>query len=208
MNWVDLTILGVIFISAIIGWLRGFMREVLSVGAWIAAAWVAASYREQAAAMLAPYLPSADLALPVGASLAFIIALILFSVAAAVLSRIAQTSALSPLDSTLGIVFGLVRGAVVVLVAYIGGGMLLPSDRWPPAVQDAKTLPYIQSSAVKVMAMVPADYRPVVAPLPGTPGANTASGLPAMPRIGPESSTVGKALEGMMPPSSPPPTRP
>ena len=163
MNWVDLTILGVIAISAVIGWLRGFVREVLSVGAWIAAAWIAAKYYEQVATMITPYLPSSDIAVPAAFGVVFVGALILLSILAAVISRLARVSALSPLDSTLGIVFGILRGALVVVVAYIAGAMLLPVDRWPPPVQNARLLPYIYRGATTLVAMAPPEYRPAVA---------------------------------------------
>jgi membrane protein required for colicin V production len=176
MNWVDLTILGVIAISAAIGWLRGFLREVLSIGAWIAAAWIAADWYERVAGMIAPYLPSADIAAPAAFGAVFLAALILLSIAAAVISRLARISALSPLDSTLGIVFGIVRGALVVVVAYITGAMLLPVDRWPPPVQNARLLPYIYRGATTLVALAPREYRPAVA-APAAPE----TALPATP---------------------------
>ncbi len=176
MNWVDLTILGVIGISAAIGWLRGFLREVLSIGAWVAAAWIAADWYERAATLIGPYLPSPEFAVPAAFGVVFLAALILLSIVAAVISRLARISALSPLDATLGIVFGIVRGAVVVVVAYIAGAMLLPVDRWPPPVQNARLLPYIYRGATTLVALAPSEYRPAVAapaipatPLPATP---------------------------------------
>ena len=43
LNWVDYTIIGVIALSAVISIARGFVREVLSLIAWIGAFWVALS---------------------------------------------------------------------------------------------------------------------------------------------------------------------
>ncbi len=57
-----------------------------------------------------------------------------------------------------------------------GARMLLPVDRWPPAVQDARVLPYIHSGSEKLVALLPQEYRPNVAPPPGTPGG---TGIPS-----------------------------
>ena len=44
------------------------------------------------------------------------------------------------LIARLGLVFGLARGAALVIVAYIVAGMVIPVDRWPDAVLEARSL--------------------------------------------------------------------
>ncbi len=44
MNWVDLVVLAVVLVSGLVGVLRGMVREVLGVAAWVAAAWIASPY--------------------------------------------------------------------------------------------------------------------------------------------------------------------
>jgi membrane protein required for colicin V production len=99
-----------------------------------------------------------------------------FSTIASVLSRSVQNSPLATLDGTLGLAFGLARGAVLAALVYIGAALLLPTDRWPPPVLQARLVPYIHETAVCSAALVPQAYRPAVPP-PGTLA--TAAPLPA-----------------------------
>ncbi|MGB1883221.1 MAG: CvpA family protein, partial [Gammaproteobacteria bacterium] len=55
MNWVDGAVIGIVLISVLVSVLRGFVREVLSLLAWIAAFWVASAYAVPASELLAPY---------------------------------------------------------------------------------------------------------------------------------------------------------
>ena len=50
------------------------------------------------------------------------------------IGAIVRGSVLGGLDRTLGLLFGLVRGAALVVFAYILAGVVLPIDRWPPQV--------------------------------------------------------------------------
>jgi len=58
MQWPDLVLLGVMVLSALIAFSRGFVREVLSVGAWIGAAAVALTFHTAVNPLLSPYMPS------------------------------------------------------------------------------------------------------------------------------------------------------
>jgi membrane protein required for colicin V production len=166
MNWVDLAILGVIALSAVIGWMRGFVREMLGLVSWALAAWIAVKYYHTAAPFAAIYIPNPDIGDPVAFGAVFLAALIFLSVIASIIGRLARDSSFSMLDGTLGIAFGAVRGVVLMFCAYIAGGMLLPAERWPPVVQDARSLPYIYSGAVWVRSLVPAPYQPGPPPPP------------------------------------------
>jgi membrane protein required for colicin V production len=162
MNWVDGAVLAAILVSGLIGWVRGLVREVLGVGAWVLAAYVAFTWYDRAEPLARRYIGNPDIANPVAFGVIFVVALVVLSVVASVISRAVQGSALSAVDGTLGLAFGLVRGAVLVAVAYIAGALLLPIDRWPPPVQDARSLPYIHDAAAWIASMVPPHYRPAV----------------------------------------------
>ena len=79
------------------------------------------------------------------------------------LARVVRTSLLGGLDRTLGLVFGIVRGFALLVVAYIIGGMLLPPERWPSPVLAARSLPYISRGAQWAIGELPAEFRPRLA---------------------------------------------
>jgi membrane protein required for colicin V production len=187
MNWVDLGIVAVVVLSAVIGWMRGFVREVLGVASWAIAAYIAVEWYPTASPFVLTYIPNPDIANPVAFGAVFLAALIVLSVIASMIGRLARDSALSSVDGTLGIAFGVARGAVILFCAYIAAGMLLPADRWPPMVQDARTLPYIYSGAIWVASMVPTQYRPAVVSPPSGRETRAADLLQANP--------TGRALD-------------
>ena len=115
MGWVDATLLVVLFFSVVVGMVRGFVFECLSLAGWLAA-WFAAQW---AAPALAPHIPvgSGGSALNLGAAfvLAFIAALVVWSLLARLIRLLIHATPLSVPDRLLGAGFGALRGAVLLL---------------------------------------------------------------------------------------------
>ena len=158
-SYLDLAIAGIILLSALFAVVRGFVREVLSVAAWIGAGLVAlygfTPLRPHARDLLGPGL-IADIAL--GAVL-FLFALIVFSLITHAVARRVRGSALSAVDRTLGLVFGIVRGAVLVCLAYLLLGWAVPAAEHPPWVKEARALPLVQQGATWLTTLVPKEFR-------------------------------------------------
>lgn len=158
-NYLDLAVLGVILLSALFAVMRGFVREVLSVAGWIGAALVAlygfTPLRPHARDLLGPSL-IADIAL--GAVL-FLFALIVFSLVTHAIASRVRGSALSAVDRTLGLVFGIVRGAALVCLAYLLLGWAVPAAEHPPWITGARTLPFVQQGATWLTRLVPQEFR-------------------------------------------------
>lgn len=165
LNWVDAVVLAVLALSALLAFARGLVREALGVGAWVLAGLIAGPYG------IFPYVqpwargqfndPStADIAAFGGV---FLISLIVLWVVAGALSSFVQRSALGGLDRTLGLLFGLARGAVVLGAAYIIASFALPPDQWPPPLVQARSINLLYRDAAWLAEQVPAQYRPTVA---------------------------------------------
>jgi membrane protein required for colicin V production len=160
MTWVDLAVFGFLGISGLLAFARGFVREILGVGAWagaIAAAFlVLPSMRD----MVRGWMPSPEWIDPVSFALVFLGSLIVFTIIAGTLGGLVRRSALGGVDRTLGLVFGLARGAVVVVIAYILGQMVFPIERWPQPVLHALVLYPTYQAAVMARDRLPENYRP------------------------------------------------
>jgi membrane protein required for colicin V production len=169
MTSVDLVVLGVMFLSGLVAFTRGLVREVLSVVAWVGAAATAMAFLPAVRPLLAPHLPSPEWVDPAGYILLFIVSLILFSLIAKTIAHAVRSSAIGGIDRTLGLVFGLARGAALAIAAYIFACMAIPPDHWPPSVLESRSLPYIYSGAAWVARMMPPEYQPQVPP-PPAPG--------------------------------------
>lgn len=162
MNWVDIFVLAVIAISALSAFLRGFVSEALGIGAWIGAAVVAIWGAPGFEPNVRQWTGSAELSMPIAYIGVFIVALILLSVGVAMIGGVVRGVGLGMLDSSLGILFGIVRGALVVSVAYFAASRLVPVERWPDAVLDARALPYAYQGAAWLADRIPPQYRPSI----------------------------------------------
>ncbi len=186
MNWVDAAFIAVVVISAIVAYFRGLVREVLSLGAWVGAAVAALLAREPLRPHVSQWLEPPMLADVVGTGAVFLIVLIILKIITNMIADRVQDSMLGGVDRILGLAFGAVRGAFLLVLAYILAGMFAPeTTTWPPAVKQARGLPIIADAARRVIERVPEAYRPrlVEPPGPGGPSVDDLLRPPARSRI-------------------------
>ncbi len=188
MNLVDLGVLAVLAVSALLGLSRGVVRELLGLAAWLLAGYGAWRFGPEARPMAEQAIGNPDVADPVAYIVVFVVLLILFSLVANLVGRVVRVSALGGLDRTLGLVYGLARGAAVLVAIYIPVSLMLPADRWPPAALRARSLQPLYRGAVWALAHVPDGDKLHVAPPPDGPPATEDELLHATPEgraIGP-----------------------
>ena len=166
MNLVDLVVLAILGVSALLGLSRGVVREMLGLGSWVLAGYLAFRFGPGVQPMMRQAIGDPALADPASYILVFVVVLIALSLLANLVGRIVRVSALGGIDRTLGLMFGLGRGALLLVAAYIPLALMLPPDRWPEPVLHARTLPYIFDGAVWAAGHLPPLYRPRVAPPP------------------------------------------
>lgn len=132
IGWVDATMLVVLGVSVIVGIVRGFVFELLSLAGWLVA-WFAAQW---AAPVAAPYVPigAPGSALNLGAAFAvvFVVALIAWAIAARLIRLLLHATPLSLPDRGLGALFGLLRGVVLLLAVAVVVGFTpaVKSSAW------------------------------------------------------------------------------
>jgi membrane protein required for colicin V production len=182
LNWVDLSVIAILAISALLAFLRGFVREVLGIGAWVGAAFISVKAYDAVLPKFQEWIPNPDFSGPAAYAAVFLVALILLSVLAGMVGGIVRMSLLGGIDRTLGVVFGLVRGAALIAVAYILGGMVMEVGRWPDPVLKARTLPYAYAGAAWAASLLPEDFRPNVQPPPAGREARAEDLLHATPQ--------------------------
>jgi membrane protein required for colicin V production len=155
VNAVDLAVLVVIALSAVFAFARGFVREALSIVAWVGAALITLYGFASAYDMVARFVATPLLAELVAGVGLFLVALIGLTILTGFLARFVQSSALSPIDRTLGLIFGVARGAVLVSLAYLLLDISLPQPDRPHWLQDAKSEPLLARGADMLRGVLP-----------------------------------------------------
>lgn len=161
MTWVDGVVLAVLLLSAGIAYVRGAVREVLGIGAWLGALVVAIGAEPATRPLAERYVQPEWLASGIAIGAVFLVVLIVLKILIHWVAGHVQRSALGGVDRALGLVFGLARGAFIVVLAYIVGGLAMPAaDRWPEEVRQARSLPWAADGARWVVDRLPEDFRP------------------------------------------------
>src|SRR5262245_54738212 len=112
----DIILLGVMLISALLAMIRGFLREVLSIAAWVIAAVAATLCYSKLLPLAKSYFNNDIVAAGVVIGGTFLATLLIVSVITVRFSDMVLDSRIGALDRTLGFLFGLARGLVIVVV--------------------------------------------------------------------------------------------
>ena len=154
MNWTDGLILGVLALSILIGLFRGLVSEVLSLVIWIAAFWVAWTFGPVVSAQLEHTIALPSLRYFVGYGVCFVAVLIVGALVRFALRRLIWSTGLSGIDRLLGMLFGFVRGVLIVtLLVFLVGLTGLTREPW---WQQSMLLPQFQSAAAWLGQNIPA----------------------------------------------------
>jgi membrane protein required for colicin V production len=158
INGLDLAVLAVLLVSALIAFMRGFVHEVLSIGSWVGAS-LGALYGVPYAQPIARKFIAIEWAADAAAMVAlFLILMLVLSLLTNALSKSVKTSALSGLDRSLGVLFGLARGAVILAIALLVTDWLIKREERPKWMADAKTLPFVQVASDELKGLMPASF--------------------------------------------------
>lgn len=166
----DVILGGVMLVSALLALMRGFTREVLSLIAWglAAVAALGAFYSEELHAPVKEYIQPDALATAVTAGGAFLVVLIVVSLISVKLADWILDSSAGPFDRTLGFFYGLLRGLLLVVVAYMFYVWLKPAERREDWVRNARSLPVIEATRDVIVSFLPAKFAETLSESAGT----------------------------------------
>lgn len=169
MTGFDIAIIVFVVASGLFAFVRGFIREVLSIIAWFGAA-VAALY---AIPYLRPFAlrftTNGHLADAASAFVAFIVALIILSMITAAIANRVKNSPAGGLDRMVGFVFGLARGALLACLVYAAMTVIMPAlDASPSWWTQSRTRPLLQAGLEGLERLAPH-----TSPAPPTAGSVT-----------------------------------
>lgn len=116
MNWADWLIIGVIGISTLISLKRGFIKEALSLLIWVVAFVVARTFSQNMASLLIEYIDAYSVRMAVAFAILFAMTLVIGALVNYLVATLVKATGLTGTDRALGMVFGMARGALLVVV--------------------------------------------------------------------------------------------
>lgn len=159
----DGVVAGVILISAVLAFSRGFVREVMAIAAWIVAGVAAFVFAPDVVPLMneVPYLSdfigtSCELGILAAFTVVFVIALVLLSFFTPVFSSAVKNSPLGGLDAGLGFLFGVARGALLVVVALIAYDRIA-GDEPIAAIADSRSAAIFAEAQTSVEDQIPTE---------------------------------------------------
>lgn len=176
MTVADFAVIGIVLLAGITAFSLGLVRVVLALLGWVGAAaatlygfryvrpiaqdWISVGFLADAAA---------------GFSI-FLVSLIVLTIISHAIGRRVRDSALSALDRSLGLVFGLALGGVLVSLGYLGvvwaTDMPAEASKQPPWVREARTRPLVEWGAARLQRLAPAEWAGQMTRQPSAPEAS------------------------------------
>jgi membrane protein required for colicin V production len=148
----DVLILLVLLGSTFIGLVRGFVREAVSVAFWIIAIWAAWKFAPLVEPRLGGLLADPRIAPWVGRLVVLVLVLLIGWIIGMLLGYFTRSMGLGPLDRLIGLLFGILRGLVLMGLMIIGGELLhLNQEEWWGR---SKLIPYGETVGDWLRAMV------------------------------------------------------
>lgn len=167
----DLVILGVLFVSAVFAFLRGFIREVLTilgvVGGLAAALafgrelvplmseWIGVDPKAEEPQLMLGVVPYTIVADVLAYGSIFLVVVIILSVVSNLLAGWARTIGLGAIDRTLGVIFGIARGVLVLAVLYLLPYLLFEGDTRKDWFKDSRLIVYIEQTSAWLAEFLP-----------------------------------------------------
>lgn len=160
---IDAAVAGVIVLSAILAYSRGFVREAMAIVGWIGAAILAFIFAPSAQPLVKE-LPvvgeflsdSCELSVVAAFAGVFAIGLIVAALFTPLFSSAVQRSALGGIDQALGFLFGALRGVLLIAVAFIVYDRVL-SDQAIPMIDDSRTAKVFANFQANIDENIPTD---------------------------------------------------
>ena len=142
INWIDATALILVLGSSIFAYFRGFTHELFSIFGWTMAIILAVNFFADLTPFAAKYILDPLLAQIASGAAIFFISMVISGLINGWVSRRVLASGISSLDRSLGFLYGLVRGAILVSITFLTIHQLLGEGTRPDVLKEAKVTPF------------------------------------------------------------------
>jgi membrane protein required for colicin V production len=163
MSPLDIGVIAIVLIAGLVAFSMGFVRVVLALSGWVGAAFATMYGFQYVKPFARQWISPGFLADAAAGLVIFIATLVVLTIVSHAIGRQVRNSGLSALDRSLGLVFGLFLGAVIVSLGYISIGSVtdLSKDtaKQPEWISSARSKPWLQWGARQLQALAPPEFR-------------------------------------------------
>jgi uncharacterized membrane protein required for colicin V production len=154
-TFLDALVVLIVLVSVVYATWRGFLWETLTIFAWVAAAFACLYFGPYVIPLMRSMVGETWVASVLAYSAVFLAVFIPFAFISHRFSETVKHSPIGPLDRAAGVAFGVVRGLVIVGLAYLAFTYFIPINKHPNWVRDARLLPLVQDSTQVLLSVVP-----------------------------------------------------
>ena len=158
MTGFDIIVLLLVGIGAIYGFLRGFVQEVIALGAWVFAVFAIRYLHTPVAAALEPYLGTTSGAAVLAFALLLLVPYFVFKAGARWVGAMSRNSILGPIDRVIGFGFGTVKGTIIVVLAFsvlvLGYDTVWGVGGRPAWITESRTYPFVNASSEELLTLL------------------------------------------------------
>jgi membrane protein required for colicin V production len=157
LNYFDMVVIGIMLLSCVFAFFRGFVKEILSLFAWVGAGFVTVKFFPSVASMLQPHFTKPIIAAVCATFILYMGSLIVFAIINRFIIKILKSgSEIGMLDNILGLAFGALRGALIISLGFLMLSLAISEENRPEWLQKAVTLPYVEKGAILLTQIAPA----------------------------------------------------
>lgn len=163
LNIFDLGVIIIVGLSALLSFYRGFLREIMSLGAWIGAAFITLYTFPDVSEMIKPQVKNDMVASGLASMGVFMISLVVISILSGLLVKYLKPSGeVGFLDNLIGLMFGVARGVLLVAIGFFMMTLVMNEKEYPDWVTESKTRPYVAQASDMVAKLAPSYLEGVI----------------------------------------------
>ena len=155
LNAIDYGVIAVVLVSGLLALSRGFIREVISIGVWAGAVLgtlYGFLYARPLAREIISFQPLADGVAAIGL---FVVTLVALSLLGRMIAQHMPGGGLGMLDRVFGLLWGLVRGGLLVSLIYLFAIVVEPETKNYESLQDSRSAPFLKAGAAMLLQLLP-----------------------------------------------------
>lgn len=158
-NALDFLVLCMILFSILIGCMRGFVSEVLGLGSWAGAAYLAIEYHSVPESFWSQWISDKMMLSILNYATVGLVSLIVFLTLSQLISYAIKGSIMGPVDRSVGFAFGIVRGCGLLLLFYVVSLFFITPKEHPNLFQTSKSRPILDRGALWAQHFIPSSLR-------------------------------------------------